>query len=162
MSAGETTLHLLRDSDTDPLLDLVFIHGLDGDYSDTWRSHDGKEVWPKWLGDEFPQARIHSLAYEAASSKWFAGGALPLPSRAKDALDELVLRAIGERPTIFICHSMGGLLLKAILRKASESPKELDRRLAASTRHILFIATPHHGSSIADYVNLISKFYRRP
>ena len=74
--------------------------------------------WPRWLAKDIPGLAVWTLAYEAPPSNWF-GTAMPIQDRAKNVLECL----IGERelrglPLIFVCHSLGGLLIKQILRAA--------------------------------------------
>ncbi|MFN9071569.1 MAG: SAVED domain-containing protein [Cyanobacteriota bacterium] len=153
-------------------LDVVFVHGLGGDPLTTWRSgEDESSSWPHWLAEdkEFgARIGVWSLGYATANPlqrqqgivQFFsktdpeAGTAMPLPMRAVNALDRLAQEGIGQRPVCFITHSLGGLLVKSILRRADESPDTSEwRRVAEQCRGVLFLATPHHGSWLADLVN---------
>ncbi len=148
----------------DRQLDVVFVHGLGGDPLATWRSGtDENTSWPHWLALEFgTQIGVWSLGYAAAPSKWQgipffggkdpdAGAAMSLPRRAENALDRLVSAGIGQRPVCFITHSLGGLLVKSILRRSADSEFAPDRlQVVEQCRGVLFLATPHHGSRLAD------------
>lgn len=125
--------------DTARKADVVFVHGLGGDAFATWRhGEDDSTSWPHWLGKEFPEIGVWSLGYAASPSKWMrilgwfskrhrsSGQGMALPDRARQVLDFMVQRHIGERPLLFICHSLGGLLTKQILRTASD---DLEGRL---------------------------------
>ena len=74
---------------------------------------------------------------------------------ADDFLDKLQkVPKFGQRPILFICHSMGGLIVKQLLVKADEKQQKILRPSIASnlitqTQGILFLSTPHLGSSIA-------------
>ena len=58
---------------------------------------------------------------------------------------------MGERPTVFVCYSMGGLVMKKIL--------QLYPYLGQNTKGIVFLATPHHGSPTAEISNEKSYSY---
>lgn len=155
-------------------LDVVFVHGLGGDPIKTWRSGpDENTSWPHWLALEFgTKIGVWSLGYAAAPSKWRrlkavicgtqnsdAATAMTLPRRAENALDRLVHSGIGQRPVCFISHSLGGLLVKSILRKAADSLSAPERiQLLERCRGVIFLATPHHGSLLANLAYAI-KFY---
>lgn len=155
-------------------LDVVFVHGLGGDPITTWRSGpDQNTSWPHWLALEFgPQIGVWSLGYAAAPTKLRglkaalfgsedpdAGAAMSLPRRAENALDRLVAAGIGQRPVCFITHSLGGLLVKSILRRAADSVSAPERlQVLEQCRGVLFLATPHHGSRLADVANAF-RFY---
>ncbi len=65
---GSLGLNLLS-CPSDPLLDLIFVHGLGGGSTKTWSlSKDPTLFWPKaWLPREpgFQNVRIHSYGYDA-------------------------------------------------------------------------------------------------
>jgi hypothetical protein len=156
----------------DRQLDVVFVHGLGGDPIATWRSGtDENTSWPNWLALEFgTQIGVWSLGYAAAPSKWQgfpffgskdpdAGAAMSLPRRAENALDRLVGAGIGQRPVCFITHSLGGLLVKSILRRSADSQFAPERlQVVEQCRGVLFLATPHHGSRLADLAGAIKVY----
>jgi len=153
-------------------LDVVFVHGLGGDPIATWRiGTDENSSWPHWLALEFgTQIGVWSLGYAAAPSKWQglpffggkdpdAGAAMSLPRRAENALDRLVGAGIGQRPLCFITHSLGGLLVKSILRRSADSQFAPDRlQVVEQCRGVLFLATPHQGSRLADLAGAIKVY----
>jgi pimeloyl-ACP methyl ester carboxylesterase len=150
--------------------DVVFVHGLGGDAFKTWRHGDDEQTsWPHWLAKEFPNVGVWSLEYSASPLKAFwilrffgkryrdAGYSMPLPDRALQVLDRMVQLGIGQRPLLFICHSLGGLVVKQILRKADDAADRDPRKkqLVENTRAVLFLATPHTGAPLA---SLIKRF----
>ena len=60
---------------------------------------------------------------------------------------------MGERPLMFVCHSLGGLLVKQLLRRANDSTDPRLQQLARQTRAVLFLATPHAGAALASLAN---------
>jgi hypothetical protein len=151
---------------TDRKADVLFVHGLGGDALGTWRhGADDSTSWPHWLGDEFPQVGVWSLNYAASPSKWprfkrlfglgsnDSGHTMALPDRALQVLDRMAQKGLGQRPLMFICHSLGGLLVKQLLRKASESLDPHKKAVAEQSRAVLFLATPHAGAELATLVD---------
>ena len=145
---------------------MVFIHGLGGDALATWRhGTDESTSWPHWLGEEFPDVRVWSLSYAASPTKWagllgrFTGGgrdaghAMALPDRAVQVLDRMVQKGLGERPLIFICHSLGSLLAKQILRTSADAVEAREKSVFGRTRAVLFLATPHAGAELASMMD---------
>ena len=94
---------------------------------------------------------VWSLEYEAASLRW-KGHAMPLADRAVNVIDVLLNRGVGVRPTIFITHSLGGLLVKQILFASRTSGLRQLAPIAQVTRGVVFFGTPHSGSDMANWV----------
>jgi pimeloyl-ACP methyl ester carboxylesterase len=151
MQSSLTQLHNIRHA-SGAKVDIVFIHGLDGDAYDTW-SFRRTESWHSWISRRFPTVGIWSLSYRLRSSNWFRG-AIPLRERAINVAATIASELGQSSRIIFICHSYGGLLAKEIARVAGEKAAEfpgLAERIAA----FVFLGTPHNGSSIAGYAMAI-------
>ena len=142
------------------LADVVFVHGLDGDARSTWHPRGNPEAfWPAWLGEALPGLGIWSLGYAVSASAW-KGHAMPLYDRAENTLDVLELDGIGRRPVAFICHSLGGLLIKQVLRTARDAHNAAWQDIARHTRLIVFLSTPHSGASLASWMQYVSTLLR--
>jgi hypothetical protein len=80
---------------------------------------------------------------------------MPLVDRAINTLALLDSYDIGERPLIFIVHSLGGLLVKQMLRHAQDFGTPRWQAIVEQTRGIVFLSTPHSGSDMASWIKHI-------
>jgi hypothetical protein len=134
-----------------------------GDPYDTWRRPSERDsFWPSWLAKDIPGLAVWTLAYESPTSNWL-GTAMPLQDRAKNVLERLIgERELHGRQLVFVCHSLGGLLIKQVLRAADGRRAygdEEGRLFVESVRGIVFIATPHSGSvhaTVLDKLRIIA------
>ncbi|XP_039915237.1 protein SERAC1 isoform X2 [Hirundo rustica] len=150
--------------------DILFVHGLLGAAFKTWRQQDidrhldkkasereedYSQCWPKtWLASDCPSLRIISVEYDTHLSDWKAKCPVEahrksIAFRSSELLDKLKAAGIGDRPLVWVSHSMGGLLVKRMLVDASKNP-EMDK-IVNNTRGIIFYSVPHHGSQLAEY-----------
>ncbi|XP_077075649.1 protein SERAC1 [Siphateles boraxobius] len=150
--------------------DVLFVHGLLGAAFKTWRQKDRDvtdddkvegvredytECWPKsWLAEDCPNLRILSVEYDTHLSDWKAkcpaeNQRKSLAYRSQELLRKLKDAGVGDRPVVWVAHSMGGLLVKKILLDASKDP-DLSA-LIKNTKGILFYSVPHHGTFMAGY-----------
>jgi pimeloyl-ACP methyl ester carboxylesterase len=138
------------------ICDVVFVHGLGGGSHSTWRCRDvqgsdaAQAFWPLWIGADFTRVGVWTLGYRADVSAW-TSESMPLADRGTAILEILTNEGIGERPIIFITHSMGGILAKQILRHATSFGVKRWASIAHHTRGIAFIATPHAGADMAGF-----------
>ncbi|MBN6034056.1 FxSxx-COOH system tetratricopeptide repeat protein [Amycolatopsis sp. 195334CR] len=148
-------------ADEAPVLDVVFVHGLDGDARTSWSTKREGSFWPEWLGRDVEGLAVWSLGYEAASSRWL-GHAMPIQDRAINLLALLESHGIGQRPLCFVTHSMGGLVVKEMLLHAADGRADYTE-FATATRGVVFLATPHTGSDIVTkaVVKALSVVYRK-
>jgi hypothetical protein len=139
--------------------DVVFVQGLGGNPREYWMSDkdDPSTFWPAWLGEERPDLGVWSLGYDAARFAW-EGPAMPLSDRAKNALAVLDTDGIGERPIVFITHSLGGLLVKQMIQNGMNLGVPRWEAITAQTRGVCFIATPHTGAELASFMKFLSRF----
>ncbi|ELW56027.1 Protein SERAC1 [Tupaia chinensis] len=106
--------------------DVLFIHGLMGAAFKTWRQQDSEQAgiektlededryttcWPKtWLAADCPALRIISVEYDTSLSDWRARCPMERKSiafRSNELLTKLRAAGVGDRPVIWISHSMG-------------------------------------------------------
>ncbi|MGH9845049.1 MAG: esterase/lipase family protein, partial [Blastocatellia bacterium] len=140
--------------------EIIFVHGMDGDAEKTWVAANGKSSWAEWLKEDRPDLRIWSFGYPASSSAW-VGSAMQLHDRAINFLAHLQSNGLGEKPTCFITHSLGGLVVKQLLHEALVFSPKSHKSIAGKVRGVVFIATPHIGSILAAFVYKL-KYLTRP
>ncbi|XP_069788295.1 protein SERAC1 isoform X2 [Narcine bancroftii] len=103
--------------------DVLFVHGLLGAAFKTWRQKDHSEIedknadymecWPKtWLAADCPSLRILTVEYDTHLSDWRSKCPVEnerksLAYRARELLTKLKAAGVGDRPVVWVAHSMG-------------------------------------------------------
>ncbi|KAL4789814.1 hypothetical protein BDV19DRAFT_394697 [Aspergillus venezuelensis] len=125
--------------------DVIFVHGIDGHYRSTWAK--GDTVWPRDLLpllSFYYAARIRHFSYTVPDFERQSNGSphwCPLTA-AQSLARQLATSLVNpSRPLIFVGHSFGGVVIKALLRVA-ESKKEYHSIINA-TKAIVLFSTPH-------------------
>uniref|UniRef100_A0A3Q4I398 Protein SERAC1 n=1 Tax=Neolamprologus brichardi TaxID=32507 RepID=A0A3Q4I398_NEOBR len=167
---GVYILHPQTRSNKPIKADVLFIHGILGAAFKTWRQKDRNtleeeeaakreddytECWPKsWLAADCPNLRVLSVEYDSHLSDWMAqcpaeNQRKSLAYRSQELLKKLKLAGVGERPVVWVAHSMGGLLVKKMLLDALQDPDM--HGLLQNTKGIMFYSVPHYGTFMAEY-----------
>ena len=130
---------------------IVTVHGLFESAIETWTD---PETTTLWLRDLFPheqhKARVLVYSYDAEALTAAGGGAGILPYATTLVAELCANRQMDdgfERPIIFVCHDLGGLLIKRALAYSSKRQGKVinQRSIYTSTYAILFMGTPHNG-----------------
>lgn len=109
--------------------------------------------WPRdWLPKDLPGIRVIAVDYASFLSDW--GFKCPensqrnsIQARSKELYEKLQAAGIGERPIIWVAHSMGGLITKQLLCDLfNRYPND---PMLLNTKGIVFYSTPHFGSKTA-------------
>ncbi|KAI0392751.1 hypothetical protein F5Y17DRAFT_342997 [Xylariaceae sp. FL0594] len=138
--------------DGNGLVDIVAVHGLNEDSVEAWTDPD---TGINWLRDLLPKriksARILAYGYDASPALFLANGASATVQRGAECLvQELYadrrFSGTTRRPIIFLCHGLGGIVVKKSLvysstRTAGKITHLWDQFV--STYAILFFGTPH-------------------
>ncbi|ETS83166.1 hypothetical protein PFICI_05042 [Pestalotiopsis fici W106-1] len=152
----------------EPDIDIVAVHGLDplGGKSHaeaTWTA--GKSLWLRdFLPERLPKARILLFDYNANVA--FQTSTAGVLEQAASLLNQLAIARDGQkdRRLIFICHSLGGIVVKRALINAKQA--ESYKSIVNSTYGIIFFGTPHQGGNNAKIGDVIAgsvrKLGRRP
>jgi predicted alpha/beta hydrolase family esterase/tetratricopeptide (TPR) repeat protein len=138
--------------------DVIFVHGLGGNLRSTWHPEELQDdnFWLNWLSQDNADIGIWSFGYKAEPFEW-RGNAMPLFDQASNLLEWLETKGLSERPIIFVTHSLGGLLVKKMLNTAQTFKKQ---KLIEQIKGIVFLATPHTGSHLANLINNIGALAR--
>lgn len=159
----EIYLKQVNDSDDQcTQLDVIFVHGLGGDAVSTWHPAGKMDAfWPKWLAEDLPIARVWSLGYPAAATQWLTDSSkMGVLERSRNILQFLSVAGLGTHPIIFVAHSLGGLMVKQLLRTASSMQQATWNTLASKIRGVVFLSTPHTGASLASLATDSSIVFR--
>lgn len=157
-------LVLLADWTGEHRASVVFVHGLDGHPYDTWSHNpsDPKALWPCWLASDITGLAVWTIGYDSPKSEWLGPG-MPLLDQAAMILRMLIAEpGLKNGPIMFVCHSLGGLIIKQVLRDAYEQ-KNIKRigDFLDRVRNVAFIATPHTGAKKAGFLAWILTLFRR-
>lgn len=151
----------------DAQVDIILVHGLNGRPDATWTAPN-RTFWPL---DLLPAAlrgvpaNILVYGYNAdvycrhndhsASSQF-------IHQHAQTLVTSLTLFRRGEgtsrNPIIWVCHSLGGILVKRALLYSSDVRAQFHedfRSVYVSTFGIIFLGTPHMGSDAASWALML-------
>ena len=151
---------------TRPRVRVLFLHGLTGDLEETWDPRAGKNgddrFWPHWIVDEVEASSVGLLGYPAPLTAFLEKSPSKQPHEiARDLLRRLDAERFltdgpGSRPLVMICHSLGGVIAKQMLRESlDDSSLQGGAAFARDLRGVVFIATPHDGSGWANFSRVL-------
>jgi len=159
-------LHLVHRPMNTPVSEIVFVHGLNGDARSTWTGLGDQQVfWPRdFLVEDMGNCAIWMYSYNSD---------IDMTSKSKEPLGD-VLKKLGNdlrfcvenqtrEPLIWVAHSLGGLIVKTAMTLSSDDDQRgREDSIASRTRGIIFMGTPHAGSSLgarsARFANILSVF----
>lgn len=115
--------------------------------------------WPRdWLAPDLGSVRVLALNYQTHLSDWLTEHPIQhktIEQRASELLQELQEAGVGQRPVVWVSHSMGGLLVKQILKQSTESDRE--SCLIRQTKGIVFYSVPHLGADLTHWPLKLSR-----
>ncbi|TVY18488.1 hypothetical protein LARI1_G003153 [Lachnellula arida] len=139
---GILTFHPRNEKDLTALeinLDIVAIHGLNGDREHTWTEPKSHKLWLRdFLPDDLPRARVMVFGYDATPI--FADSTAGIVEHARDLLRCLVERREGRDALII-----------------AERERRYYKHIYQSTSGVIFFGTPHQGSSMADIGTTVAR-----
>jgi hypothetical protein len=154
-SAGKIGLFELAKGkhDDEKTIDVVAVHGLQGDLYQTWTHENGTMWLESILPDKIPYARIMTFGYNSAIA--FSSSEAMLEDKSIELINRLTMKrsSVGNgstRPIVFVCHSLGGILVKRALILAHERSSDTHyRNILDNTKAIAFLGVPHRGADAA-------------
>ncbi|OBT63581.1 hypothetical protein VE03_07021 [Pseudogymnoascus sp. 23342-1-I1] len=137
--------------DKDGFMDVVAIHGLQGDWKSTWED-DSKNWLRDFLPTQVQKLRVLSFGYDSRVA--FSTSTPDLRDLSTKLLNALEIKRDTpqekRRPILFICHSLGGIVLKQAMIIANERTG-LHSWFLEHIKGVVFMGTPHLGSMDANW-----------
>ena len=152
----------MSNTETEKTVDVIAVHGLHGNAYKTWE-HENGSLWLRdFLPADIPFARILTFGYD--STVFFSGSVAKLEDKALELLNRLSAKRYNTtlsdskpRPIVFICHSLGGIVVKKALILAHErSSDQRYKDILNSTKAVAFLGVPHKGSNSAWWANFVA------
>lgn len=129
----------------------VFVHGVLSDGESCWTNQNGC-YWPELLSKEpgFESLGVYVFTYQTG----FFSGSYRLGD-VVDALKEHMRldRVLEADQLIFVCHSMGGIVVRKFLVERAAELIGAQKRIG-----LFLIASPSLGSSYADWLSPLARF----
>jgi pimeloyl-ACP methyl ester carboxylesterase len=125
---------------------IVFVHGLNGDGRETWTNSTTKAYWPSLAASDesFADATIAAYWYDTT----LFDKSLGLDEHARQMTAVFKSENLLDRQFVFVCHSMGGLLVRRFLLMRPD--------VAENVQMLCFLSTPFAGSQLVDPAILLS------
>lgn len=135
----------------DAKVDIVAVTGLGGHALGSFRSTEGTSVWLRdFAPDDIPQARFITYGYDTAIAA--SDNNQGVAELAYTLLDGLAIfrrrTQSAKRPLCFVCHSLGGVVLKEALVISSKAtqPKHRDLyQVTMATYGLILMGVPNLG-----------------
>ncbi|KAL8706412.1 MAG: hypothetical protein Q9201_000558 [Fulgogasparrea decipioides] len=144
-----------HDEALDLSVDIVAVHGLNehSDYActdPTTSTLQLRDILPRSLN----VARVLTFGYNADTTAFYGSGSADrLLQHAQTLVADLQadrsLEGCSQRPIIFVCHGLGGILVKkALAYSSSRISKNVEHfySIFTSTYALLYFGTPHCGT----------------
>jgi alpha/beta hydrolase family protein len=129
----------------------VFVHGVLSDGESCWTNQNGS-YWPELVSKELglESLGIYVFTYQTG----FFSGSYRL-SNVVDALKEHMRldRVLEAGQLIFVCHSMGGIVVRKFLVERAAELIDARKRIG-----LFLVASPSLGSSYADWLSPVARF----
>ncbi|KAL4794679.1 hypothetical protein BDV19DRAFT_364614 [Aspergillus venezuelensis] len=169
-AGGSEGLVVLTPDVEKPFVDIVFVHGLNGNRFTTWTK--ASIMWPRDIlskDEGMEKARISTWGYNSDIVRfWTQTPEQDIDCYSRDLCSDLSAKRketnTEEVPIIFVMHSLGGLVCEEALLLGRVHPDEPVKMIGEHTRGMVFLGTPHGGSDLASWANIglsFAKLFKR-
>lgn len=151
----------------DAKVDIVLVHGLNGNPRRTWTAKNGL-YWPAELLPETLKGHPANIIVYGYNADVYTRNPDASPSdnfifqHAATLVSHLTAyrqsKGTTNNPIIWIAHSLGGILVKRSLLYSHDlldTEHEASRSICVSTFGIIFLGTPHAGSGLATWGRIL-------
>jgi hypothetical protein len=132
---------------------------------EAWTDTETGILWLRdFLPKAIPVARVLTFGYDASASEFYSAGCADTIQKHAHTLvaslqADRSIEGCDHRPIVFICHGLGGILVKkALAYSASRTSAQVAHlyTIFVSTYGILFFGTPHNRTDTSSWLALES------
>jgi ankyrin repeat protein len=155
----EERLIRIDDHQEQTTADIIFVHSVYGDASETWRGKSNS-FWPKhFLAKDVENCSIWTYGYDM--NQTWSNSAESFEKMMDDLANDLLkqIDRYTSKPILWICHSLGGHLVKFALTRSHARRKQFPSRVSrfSQTKGVIFLGTPHRiGTSVAVFEDIVA------
>jgi hypothetical protein len=132
---------------------VVFVHGILSNIDDCWLSASNGAFWPRMVYEEESIKDVGVYLFEYRADVF--AGTYSLDDAAAWMRDHFrVDKVSSERQLLFVCHSMGGIVVRRFL--VQEQLKIIER---AQRVGLFLVASPSLGAQYANFIKAIAPLY---
>ncbi|UKZ84350.1 uncharacterized protein TrAFT101_000261 [Trichoderma asperellum] len=151
---GMTPLH--NGGGIDARVDIIAVTGLAGHAFGSWKSKNEPHMWLRdFLRQSVPNTRIFTYGYDTKICD--SQSEVSILELGKTLLESIKItrgKDTKDRPLIFIAHSLGGLVVKEALVRASTG-NEADQTISRSCYALLFFGVPNRGLNNLSLMSMV-------
>ena len=134
---------------TDAPAAVVFVHGVLSSGDGCWANANGA-YWPSLVAKSAPELSVYVPTYRTG----LASGTYSVNNASDSLFEELQLDNILRRKLlVFVCHSMGGLVVRRML--VAKRRSFMDKQIG-----LFLVASPSLGSVYANWLTPIARFFK--
>ncbi|KAF4899756.1 Serine/threonine-protein phosphatase 6 regulatory ankyrin repeat subunit A [Colletotrichum fructicola] len=154
--------------------DVITVHGLRDDHKHVWKSENGSPWLQQQLLSNIPSRQVDYLYATDSTARIFRPDGIELEAQNLLRLYAENRRLLSPsevgRPIIWVCHDIGGCIVKQVLLEASKATlreKSIDleasrTRIALHSSTIIFLGCPHRTMSIEIFEDELHNLLKLP
>ncbi|MCH7515709.1 MAG: alpha/beta fold hydrolase, partial [Bacteroidetes bacterium] len=134
------------------VISVVFVHGILSSGETCWR-HENGSYWPELLSNETGSKDLGIYVYTYQAGVF--SGSYSLSDVVDDLKERMRVDGLFEnKQIVFVCHSMGGIVVRKFL--VERSTYLLERKLKIG---LFLVASPSLGAKYANWLSPLAKFF---
>jgi pimeloyl-ACP methyl ester carboxylesterase len=131
---------------------VIFVHGVLSSGEACWKNETNAAYWPQMVADCDPE--LGPAVYVSTYRTGIDSATYSVNDAAEGLFEELRLDGVlGHSSIVFVCHSMGGLVVRRMLVQQQS-------KLASVNLGLFLVASPSLGSSYANWLTPIARFFK--
>lgn len=135
------------------LTTVIFVHGFLSDSNSCWKHKNGT-FWPELLNNDYTNNEINIYVFSYQTSLF--SGSYTVSDVVDTMSETLILDNVLSKNTIFVCHSMGGIIARKYI--VDKSAVIIEKQIKIG---LFLVASPSIGSYYAKWFKSLIKLFNQ-